>query len=102
MKVVQFLSEEGRETKKYYYDKKTKTYFSDIESIEKSREYETFNEVLKLINPSMEDAEKYKILYDYMVNKFNYNYKVLEGEKLLESVRLLHQCPNRSNSMIKN
>ncbi len=77
MQILEISREEGNSTKKYYYDEKTKTYFLDTGLIEKSRECEKFTEVSKLINDSMKDEEKYKIIYEYMVNEFNYNYKIL-------------------------
>lgn len=61
----------------YYYDEKTGTFFRNIELISKSREYEAFCEISKKIKDGMSNQEKYKVIYDWVVDNFNYAYSGL-------------------------
>lgn len=61
----------------YYYDKETNTFFRNKELIGKSREYEAFNEISAQIKDGMTSEQKYKIIYDWIVNHFNYAYSGL-------------------------
>lgn len=73
----------------YFYDKETNTYFRNRELIAKSKEYREYetstekrkeraiNEISKRLNLEMTDEEKYKVIFDWCVNYFNYAYSGL-------------------------
>ena len=74
---------------RYFYDEETDTYFENKELIGKSkefREYENSSEkrkeraikdIRKRINDDMSDEQKYKTIFDWMVNYFKYDYIAL-------------------------
>ena len=73
----------------YFYDEETETYFRNKELIAKSKEYREYevspekrkeraiDEISKRLNPEMTDEEKYKVIFDWCVNYFNYAYSGL-------------------------
>ena len=73
----------------YFYDEETDTYFRNKELIAKSKEYREYevspekrkeraiDEISKMINSEMTDEEKYKVIFDWCVNYFNYAYSGL-------------------------
>lgn len=79
METFEELSESFLEgdSPEYYYDEKTNTFFKNRELIRKSREYEAFCEISEKFEEKMSDQQKYKIIYDWVVNNFNYAYSGL-------------------------
>lgn len=86
----------------YFYDEETDTYFRTKELMKKSREYREYeaspekrkeraiDEISKRINSEMTDEKKYKVIFDWCVNYFNYaysglNYAYAEQERFKES-----------------
>lgn len=77
------------ENPEYIYDKETDTFFRSEELIKKSRDYREYKkspekrkekaiaEISQMITPEMTDEEKYKIIFDWCVNHFNYAYSGL-------------------------
>ena len=77
------------ENPEYFYDVETDTYFRSKELIEKSKEYREYEtspekrkeraiyEISKRINSEMTDEEKYKVIFDWCINYFNYAYSGL-------------------------
>ena len=77
------------DTPEYFYDEETDTYFRNKELIAKSKEYREYeastekrkeraiNEISKRLNSEMTDEEKYKVIFDWCVNYFNYAYSGL-------------------------
>ncbi len=73
----------------YFYDEETDTYFVNRELIEKSKEYReykespekrkerTISDLSKRIDDKMSDEQKYKIIFDWMVSYFKYDYATL-------------------------
>lgn len=61
----------------YYYDEKTDTFFRNRELISKSQEYAAFCAINEKIKDGMSTLEKYQIIYDWIVNNFNYAYSGL-------------------------
>ena len=73
----------------YFYDEETDTYFRNKELIAKSKKYREYevsaekrkeraiDEISKMINSEMTDEEKYKVIFDWCVNYFNYAYSGL-------------------------
>ena len=73
----------------YFYDEETDTYFRNKELIAKSKEYREYelspekrkqraiDEISKRFTSKMTDEEKYKIIFDWCVNHFNYAYSGL-------------------------
>lgn len=73
----------------YFYDAESDTYFRNQELIKKSkqyREYETtpekrkeraIEEIRSRITEQMTDEEKYKVIFDWVVNNFDYAYSGL-------------------------
>ena len=74
---------------KFFYDEETDTYFLNRELIEKSKEYREYKEspekrreraisdLRKRLDDNMSDEEKYKIIFDWMVSYFKYDYATL-------------------------
>lgn len=81
-----FLEGDGPE---YFYDEATDTYFRNRELIEKSKEYREYKDspekrkeraikdISKRLNEKMSDEQKYKIIYEWMINYFKYDYATL-------------------------
>ena len=107
---------EGEEPK-YFYDEETETFFENKELIEKSKEYReyekspekrkerTIKDISKRIDEKMSDEEKYKIIFDWCVNYFNYAYSTLnfayaEAEEKKQKEEKLEKYYN--TYMIKN
>ncbi len=67
----------GGENPEYYYDEQSNTFFKNRELISKSREYEAFVEISKMMKENMSSQEKYKLIYDWIVNNFQYAYSNL-------------------------
>lgn len=77
------------ENPEYFYDEETDTYFRNRELIEKSKEYREYKEfpekrkeraisdISKRLNEKMTDEQKYKIIFEWMVNYFKYDYATL-------------------------
>ena len=65
------------EAPEYFYDEQTNTFFKNKELISKSREYEAFIEISQMMKIDMPSQEKYRIIYDWMVNNFKYAYSGL-------------------------
>lgn len=65
------------ENPRYYYDKKTNTFFRNTELISKSREFEAFCEIKEKMKAGMSDQEKYKTIFDWIVDNFDYAYSGL-------------------------
>lgn len=77
------------ENPEYFYDETTDTYFRNRELIEKSKEYREYkdspekrkeraiNNISKRLSEKMSDEEKYKVIFDWCVNYFNYAYSGL-------------------------
>lgn len=73
----------------YFYDEETDTYFRNKELIRKSKEYReykespekrkerTISDIGKRLNDKMTDEEKYKVIFEWMVNYFKYDYATL-------------------------
>ena len=73
----------------YFYDEETDTYFRNKELIAKSKEYREYEtspekrkeraiqEISKRFNSKMTDEQKYKIIFDWCINYFNYAYSGL-------------------------
>ena len=73
----------------YFYDEETNTFFKNKELIAKSKKYREYessieqrkkraiDEIGKRFSPKMTDEEKYKIIFDWCVNYFNYAYSGL-------------------------
>ena len=73
----------------YFYDEETDTYFRNRELIEKSKEYREYKEspenrkeraisdISKRLSEKMSDEQKYKVIFDWMVNYFKYDYATL-------------------------
>ena len=73
----------------YFYDEETDTYCRNKELIAKSKKYREYevsaekrkeraiDEISKMINSEMTDEEKYKVIFDWCVNYFNYAYSGL-------------------------
>jgi hypothetical protein len=73
----------------YFYDEETDTYFRNRELIEKSKEYREYKEspekrkeraisdISKRLSEKMSDEQKYKVIFDCMVNYFKYDYATL-------------------------
>ena len=73
----------------YFYDEETDTYFRNRELIEKSKEYREYKEspekrkemaisdIIKRLSEKMSDEQKYKVIFDWMVNYFKYDYATL-------------------------
>lgn len=73
----------------YFYDEATDTYFRNRELIEKSKEYREYKDspekrkeraikdISKRLNEKMSDEQKYKIIYEWMINYFKYDYATL-------------------------
>lgn len=77
------------ENPQYFYDEETDTYFINRELMEKSKEYREYKDspekrkerairdISKRLNEKMSDEEKYKVIFDWCVNYFNYAYSGL-------------------------
>lgn len=73
----------------YFYDEETDTYFRNRELIRKSKEYREYKEspekrkerairdISKRLNEKMNDEQKYKVIFEWMVNYFKYDYATL-------------------------
>ena len=73
----------------YFYDEETDTYFRNKELIAKSKEYREYEtspekrkeralqEISKRFNSKMTDEQKYKTIFDWCINYFNYAYSGL-------------------------
>jgi len=81
-----FLEGENQE---YFYDEETDTYFKNLELLGKSKEYREYkespekrkeraiSELSRRLKGEMSDEQKYKIIFDWMVNSFKYDYGTL-------------------------
>lgn len=79
----------------YFYDEETDTYFRNKELIGKSKEYREYKEfpekrkaraisdISKRLNEKMTDEEKYKTIFEWMVNYFKYDYATLYSTQAL-------------------
>ena len=77
------------ENPEYFYDAETDTYFRNKELIEKSKEYREYKEspekrkerairdISKRLNEKMSDEQKYKVIFEWMINYFKYDYATL-------------------------
>lgn len=77
------------ENPEYFYDEESDTYFRNKELIAKSKEYREYakstekrkekaiQEIGQRINPKMTDEEKYRIIFDWCINNFDYAYSGL-------------------------
>ncbi len=73
----------------YFYDEETDTYFRNRELIEKSKEYREYKtspekgreraiqDIKRRLNEKMSDKEKYKVIFDWMIEHFKYDYSIL-------------------------
>ena len=83
----------------YFYDKETNTYFRNKELIAKSREYREYEtspekrkekaiqEISRRFNDKMTDEDKYKVIFDWCVNYFNYAYSGLNYAYAEQEIR---------------
>lgn len=65
------------ENPEYCYDSQSNTFFRNKELISKSREYEAFVKISDMIKDDMSSQEKYKLIYDWLINNFQYAYSGL-------------------------
>ena len=89
------------ETPEYFYDDETDTYFRNKVLIKKSKEYREYekspekrkereiNNISKRLNEEMTDEQKYKVIFDWMINYFKYDYKMLYDTQSYELMVLV-------------
>lgn len=77
----------------YFYDEETDTYFRNKELIKKSKEFREYKEspekrkeraiedISKRFDGKMSDEQKYKIIFEWMVNYFKYDYANLYSDQ---------------------
>ena len=77
------------ENPEYFYDEESDTYFRNKELIAKSKEYREYEksiekrkeraiqEISQRIKPKMTDEERYRIIFDWCINNFDYAYSGL-------------------------
>lgn len=87
------------ENPEYFYDEESDTYFRNKELIAKSKEYREYakstekrkekaiQEIGQRINPKMTDEEKYRIIFDWCINNFDYAYSGLSYAYAEEETR---------------
>ena len=78
------------ENPEYFYDEESDTYFRNKELIAKSKEYREYEksiekrkeraiqEISQRIKPKMTDEKKYRIIFDWCINNFDYAYSGLK------------------------
>lgn len=85
----------------YVYDEETDTYFKNKELISKSQQYRIYenetteerkkraiDEINKMIDTTMSDEEKYRIIFEWVVNNFDYEYSCLYDAYRAEIMRI--------------
>lgn len=94
----------------YFYDEETDTYFINRELIEKSKEYREYKQspekrkerairdISKRLNEKMSDEQKYKVIFEWMINYFKYDYATLYST---QATNLASEANSRFGKIIR-
>lgn len=100
------------EKPEYFYDEETDTYFRNRELIEKSKEYREYEkstekrkekaiqEISQRINTKMTEEEKYKMIFDWCINNFDYAYSGLNYAYVEQEIN--RESENRLTKYYRN